>query len=54
MDDWLQDRRVSKKKVADWTDEELSLLSRLMVKFPGGSPGRWDKIAQELGRSVTD
>ncbi|KAE8290449.1 DnaJ-like protein subfamily C member 1 DnaJ protein-like protein MTJ1 Precursor [Larimichthys crocea] len=54
MDDWLQDRRVLKKKVADWTDEELSLLSRLMVKFPGGSPGRWDKIAQELGRSVTD
>ena len=25
-----------------------------MVKFPGGSPGRWEKIAHELGRSVTD
>lgn len=23
-----------------------------MVKFPGGTPGRWEKIAQELGRSV--
>uniref|UniRef100_A0A8C4DPG6 DnaJ homolog subfamily C member 1 n=1 Tax=Dicentrarchus labrax TaxID=13489 RepID=A0A8C4DPG6_DICLA len=54
MDDWLQDRRAAKKKAADWTDDELSLLSRLMVKFPGGSPGRWEKIAQELGRSVTD
>nr|XP_046264198.1 dnaJ homolog subfamily C member 1 [Scatophagus argus] len=54
MDDWLQDRRAEKKKVADWSEDELSLLSRLMVKFPGGSPGRWEKIAQELGRSVTD
>ncbi|KAK2505359.1 hypothetical protein MC885_002413 [Smutsia gigantea] len=25
-----------------------------MVKFPGGTPGRWEKIAHELGRSVTD
>lgn len=54
MDDWLQDRRATKKKAADWTEDELSLLSRLMVKFPGGSPGRWEKIAQDLGRSVTD
>ncbi|XP_049889638.1 dnaJ homolog subfamily C member 1-like [Epinephelus moara] len=54
MDDWLQDRRAAKKKTADWTEDELSLLSRLMVKFPGGTPGRWEKIAHELGRSVTD
>lgn len=25
-----------------------------MVKFPGGTPGRWEKIAHELGRSVAD
>ncbi|XP_062271362.1 dnaJ homolog subfamily C member 1 isoform X1 [Scomber scombrus] len=54
MDDWLQDRRAAKKKAADWTEDELSFLSRLMVKFPGGTPGRWDKIAHELGRSVND
>ncbi|XP_068565396.1 dnaJ homolog subfamily C member 1 [Cebidichthys violaceus] len=54
MDDWLQDRGAAKKKTADWTEDELSLLSRLMVKFPGGSPGRWEKIAHELGRSVSD
>lgn len=54
MDDWLQERRATKKKAADWTEDELSLLSRLMVKFPGGSPGRWEKIAQDLGRSVND
>lgn len=41
-------------KAADWTEDEVSLLSRLMVKFPGGTPGRWEKIAHELGRSVTD
>ncbi|XP_031175029.1 dnaJ homolog subfamily C member 1 isoform X2 [Sander lucioperca] len=54
MDDWLQERRAARKKAADWTDEEISLLSRLMVKFPGGTPGRWEKIAHELGRSVSD
>ncbi|XP_044223528.1 dnaJ homolog subfamily C member 1 [Thunnus albacares] len=54
MDDWLQDRKAAKKKAADWTEDELSFLSRLMVKFPGGTPGRWEKIAHELGRSVTD
>lgn len=41
-------------QAADWTEDELSLLSRLMVKFPGGTPGRWEKIAQDLGRSVND
>uniref|UniRef100_A0A8C3G5N0 DnaJ homolog subfamily C member 1 n=1 Tax=Cyclopterus lumpus TaxID=8103 RepID=A0A8C3G5N0_CYCLU len=54
MDDWLQDRGAAKKKAVDWTEDELSLLSRLMGKFPGGSPGRWEKIAHELGRSVSD
>lgn len=38
----------------EWTEEDLSLLTRSMVKFPGGTPGRWEKIAHELGRSVTD
>uniref|UniRef100_A0A6I8N5H4 DnaJ homolog subfamily C member 1 n=1 Tax=Ornithorhynchus anatinus TaxID=9258 RepID=A0A6I8N5H4_ORNAN len=38
----------------DWTEEDLRQLTRSMVKFPGGTPGRWEKIAHELGRSVTD
>nr|XP_020466009.1 dnaJ homolog subfamily C member 1 isoform X3 [Monopterus albus] len=54
MDNWLQDRKAAKKKASDWTEDELSLLSRLMVKFPGGTQGRWEKIAHELGRSVSD
>lgn len=41
-------------QTSDWTEDELSLLSRLMVKFPGGTPGRWEKIAHELGRSVSE
>ncbi|XP_056149248.1 dnaJ homolog subfamily C member 1 isoform X2 [Lampris incognitus] len=54
MDDWLENRKSSKKKVLEWTDDDLSLLSRSMVKFPGGTPGRWEKIAHDLGRSVAD
>ncbi|MCJ8744794.1 hypothetical protein PDJAM_G00122590 [Pangasius djambal] len=54
MDDWLEDRKTQKKKTPEWTDEDLSLLTRCMAKFPGGTPGRWEKIAHELGRSVTE
>lgn len=38
----------------EWMEEDLSQLTRSMVKFPGGTPGRWEKIAHELGRSVAD
>ncbi|XP_035401114.1 dnaJ homolog subfamily C member 1 [Cygnus atratus] len=55
MDDWLGNRnRAHKKKAPEWTEEDLSQLTRSMVKFPGGTPGRWEKIAHELGRSVAD
>ncbi|XP_036136442.1 dnaJ homolog subfamily C member 1 [Molossus molossus] len=55
MDDWLENRnRTQKKQALEWTEEDLSQLTRSMVKFPGGTPGRWEKIAHELGRSVTD
>ncbi|CAM4596275.1 dnaJ homolog subfamily C member 1 isoform X1 [Lepidochelys kempii] len=55
MDDWLENKnRTYKKKAPEWTEEDLSQLTRSMVKFPGGTPGRWEKIAHELGRSVAD
>lgn len=54
MDDWLVDGKSQKKKTPDWTEEDLSLLTRSMAKFPGGTPGRWEKIAHELGRSVSE
>ncbi|XP_077579930.1 dnaJ homolog subfamily C member 1 [Stigmatopora nigra] len=55
LDQWLQDPKPTKKKVtAEWSEDDVSLLSRLMGKFPGGTPGRWEKIAHELSRTVTD
>nr|XP_028605604.1 dnaJ homolog subfamily C member 1 isoform X1 [Podarcis muralis] len=55
LDDWLEERNKSlKRKAPEWTEEDLSQLTRSMVKFPGGTPGRWEKIAHELGRSVAD
>lgn len=53
MDDWLEGKK-QQKKAQEWTEEDLSQLSRCMAKFPGGMPGRWEKIAHELGRSVTE
>ncbi|XP_075778617.1 dnaJ homolog subfamily C member 1 isoform X1 [Pelodiscus sinensis] len=55
VDDWLENKnRTYKKKAPEWTEEDLSQLTRSMVKFPGGTPGRWEKIAHELGRSAAD
>ncbi|KAM4688542.1 dnaJ homolog subfamily C member 1 [Discoglossus pictus] len=55
VDDWLENRnRIPRKKAPEWTEEDLTQLTRSMVKFPGGTPGRWEKIAHELGRSVAD
>ncbi|XP_068091708.1 dnaJ homolog subfamily C member 1 [Hyperolius riggenbachi] len=53
MDDWL-DHRAQRKKTPEWAEEDLSQLTKCMAKFPGGTPGRWEKIAHELGRSVAD
>ncbi|XP_010893668.2 dnaJ homolog subfamily C member 1 [Esox lucius] len=54
MDDWLEDKKSQKKKAPEWSDEDITLLTRSMAKFPGGTPGRWEKIAHELGRTVSD
>jgi len=42
------------EKTGEWTDHEQSLLTRAMIKFPGGTPNRWEKIAVEIGRSVEE
>ncbi|KAJ7365174.1 DnaJ sub C member 1 [Desmophyllum pertusum] len=42
------------EKSGEWTDHEQSLLTRAMIKFPGGTLNRWDKIALETGRSVDE
>ena len=38
----------------EWTDHDQSLLARAVVKFPGGTPNRWDRIALDIGRSVDE
>ncbi|XP_069494393.1 dnaJ homolog subfamily C member 1 [Ambystoma mexicanum] len=53
IDNWLENK-MQKKKNPGWTEEDICQLARNMVKFPGGTPGRWEKIAHELGRSVSD
>jgi len=42
------------KKNEEWTDEDYAALAKSMAKFPGGTPGRWDRIAHELGRSSSN
>lgn len=33
-----------------WTDDDLAKLTKLVKKFPGGTPDRWEKIAAILER----
>lgn len=35
--------------VGEWTDQEMELLRRQMVKHPAGEPQRWEKIAAAFG-----
>lgn len=42
------------ERSGEWTDHDQSLLARAMVKFPGGTPNRWDRIALDIGRSVDE
>jgi len=35
-----------------WTDEDLVELVRLVKKYPGGTPARWEVIAEMMNRSV--
>ncbi|XP_014214219.1 dnaJ homolog subfamily C member 1 [Copidosoma floridanum] len=37
-----------------WTDDDLHELIRLVKKFPGGTPDRWEKIADIMNRTVSE
>ncbi|CAH8440883.1 unnamed protein product [Heterobilharzia americana] len=50
---------VSKTKPGDcvyreWSEKDVSSLVRAVVRYPGGVPGRWERIAESLDRSVPD
>ncbi|CAF1082727.1 unnamed protein product [Didymodactylos carnosus] len=35
-----------------WTDEEKMLLCKSVARYPGGTPNRWEKISEMVGRNV--
>jgi len=37
-----------------WTDDDLHELIRLVKKYPGGTPDRWEKIADIMNRTVSE
>lgn len=37
-----------------WTDEDLVELTRLTKKYPGGTVDRWEVIAEQMGRNVSE
>merc|ERR1712150_308692 len=49
---------TSKKRKSDgprpWTEEDMVNLTRLLAKFPGGTSNRWDRIADEMDRPVSE
>jgi len=36
-----------------WSDEEKQLLCKTIIRFPPGTPRRWEKIADVIGRHVS-
>jgi DnaJ family protein C protein 1 len=43
----------SRNSTRPWTDEEKQLLCKTIVRFPPGTPRRWEKIADVIGRHVS-
>ncbi|KAL8586389.1 hypothetical protein ACOMHN_023004 [Nucella lapillus] len=41
-------------KEGEWSEEEVVLLAKAVNRFPGGTPNRWEKIANMVGRSVDE
>ncbi|CAF3846804.1 unnamed protein product [Adineta steineri] len=43
----------SRNSTRSWSDEEKQLLCKTIVRFPPGTPRRWEKIAEVIGRHVS-
>jgi len=48
--------KIVKKEIkkSEWTEDDYALLAKVMAKYPGGTPGRWERIAHDLGRTTSD
>lgn len=42
-------RQEESKKINEWSNEELSSLSKAIVRFPAGAPRRWENITEYVG-----
>ncbi|VDP74888.1 unnamed protein product, partial [Schistosoma mattheei] len=38
----------------EWSEVDRDNLVRAVIRYPGGVPGRWQRISESLGRSVPD
>jgi hypothetical protein len=43
----------SENSTRPWSDEEKQLLCKTIIRFPPGTPRRWEKIADVIGRHVS-
>lgn len=43
-----------KKEKTPWTQDELSLLSKGVTRFPGGTRDRWNRLAEYLGTRTVE
>ena len=44
-----ESKKVEEAKKGDWTAEELSLLTKAIIKYPGAIPNRWKVITEFIG-----
>ena len=43
----------SRKSSRPWSDDEKQLLCKTIIRYPPGTPRRWEKIADVIGRHVS-
>ncbi|CAG0912413.1 unnamed protein product [Notodromas monacha] len=46
------DEPVEERSGGLWTDKDLATLGKMMRKYPGAVPGRWELIARQMQRTV--
>lgn len=47
-------KKEPKKKATEWTKADLSLLSKGLIKFPAGTPSRWERIVHYMNNKFTE
>lgn len=46
-------KKLEETKKGDWTSEELTALSKAVIKYPGAVPNRWKLITEFVGTDKT-